>query len=184
MEISTVNFVSGYLENAYGNIGYTHIPTQGNDRLWVHDLLHAILRFSPRTGAGEEATAIYQAVLLNDPTISERRREHKNHSQDVTLEDIRNVIIPGVRKFVTRVAKRYDLPNESKLSDDAITMHYQAALAIKEKFKKFFGCEFGDVPIDRLMEESPATYLKLIDEAKKSICQEADHDSNEKTIRF
>lgn len=142
-----------------------YVPPKDNNRLWVHDLLHAILGTSTQSAVGEEITSIYQAVLLRDDCVDLRNKVHQDYRRDVTFDVVQNSILPGVRTFVASLGRRYGFETKSSLSVEAAATHFERAQILRVVMMREFGHrEFGAVPIAELKAMPISIYQRLIKE--------------------
>jgi hypothetical protein len=146
-----------------------------NDRLFVHDLLHAILNASFRSLVGEETTSIYQAVLLRDDRVKVTSQQHMDHGQNITLECIQEKVLPGVRDFLRHLGERHGFVPTLSLEQEEVVRHFEAAERLHHAFIRVFGRSFGDIPVKELKEIPTEIYLGLVAETKGPSLRSTSH---------
>jgi hypothetical protein len=132
-----------------------HVPSEKSDRLWVHDMIHAVLGTSITSGKGELETAIYQAVLLRDHSCSTQLKKHCDANHVVSENVIEERVLSGLQKFLEDLGKRNGFTPKAMLSAEEIRDHYYTALALRTILEKKFtsdglGSKLGEVSIETL----------------------------------
>src|SRR5262245_13971879 len=113
----------------YMNVGNVDafFDTSNKPRLWGHDFLHTMLQSPPDTGAGEERVAIYQAVLLAHSLVTTRNLPWKDMGEEVTLDDVKRRVMPGIQKAHQRIMREHHLEQDPQLSDEEVVEHFRKA---------------------------------------------------------
>lgn len=131
-------------------------------RVFIHDLIHLITGESARSSRGEEAVAIYQAVLMKDIKVSTKVNlaDSQNLEEKAPkLMDVYSKTIPQIRKFIGNYNvrnKRVIIPR--KLNDKEILNTFGRAMALRDYIKEAFGKPFHRIPLEDL-EQAPMSEL-------------------------
>lgn len=165
------NFVAEYHSHTRSDIPY--IPNEGNDRLWVHDMLHSVLDLSVNNGHGELVVGIYQAVLLRDNSCETGTKEHCDHSHIVTESSLKRQVILGLNGFMRMLGNKRGFTPKTSLSDEEIREHYYTALAFRQLLEaklqeNNLGSRLGNVPVDTLKKMSPEFFTEAATRARET----------------
>ncbi len=150
-----------------------YIPSEGNDRLWVHDMLHTILGTSVNNGRGELITGIYQAVLLRDNSCGTREKRHYDHDDVVTEGSLRKEVVTGLNGFMQNLGQKRGFTPKTRLSDENIREHYYKAIALRHLLEKKLqdhglGDRLGDVPAASLKKMHPSFFTEAVAQAEQT----------------
>lgn len=143
------------------NGGFLDNSTKG--RLFGHDFLHTVLDTKLYTRRAEEIVAIYQAVLLGDPEVDRRKKTWRDEGQHITLEDVHNVVMPGVRQFIAQITGQEGMSRPA-LPESEIAEHYAKAGVLRERFHAQFGRNLGDISIRALRAMPFEPFRTLVQE--------------------
>lgn len=139
-----------------------YVNTWHRDRLWFHDVLHALLNLQPTSARNEEAVSIYQAVLLRSPLVTRRHIPFADGGQEITLSDINTIVIPGVKEFLNYLANRYGHRIKTALNEREIAGHYNSAVILSTLVLREFGQHLGQLPIDEIRRIPPSHLRNLV----------------------
>ena len=137
---------------------------EGKERLWVHDMIHAIIPANALSTRGEECAAIFQAVLLNEKSISKKCNPHGDGAEKVTFEHVLTQIIPELHeKHLRPLAKAGNFRLPTPMSPKEMKDIFTAATALTHSIKKEFGKNLGEFSVEKL-KQLPAHRLTLLAE--------------------
>lgn len=161
-------FVNEFLESYVAHfIPISREDGRFNNRLWVHDLIHAVLSENGASSRSEEIVAIYQAVLLKDLSVDVKINEHKCWDDTVTFDDIKNKIIPELHEnFLIPLGRRHHFTPLRQLDEKDMKEFFDKA-TILSKFieSKFEGRSLGDIGVEELLEMDSNLLVSLHEKA-------------------
>lgn len=138
-----------------------HVEAGENERLWIHDFLHAFLDIPPMGTRREEALSIYQAVLLRDDRVNQKLKTYAGSQKNVTLLDVFTKIMPGMRDHLTHQGSKLGFKPSRHIADIEVELHYYRALAISAAIKDAYGRHLGEMPIDWIKQQSVRNWLSV-----------------------
>ena len=135
--------------------GNGHVNNEGNDRLQMHDALHTLLD-CPETYKNEFIVAVYQSVLMDSPYVGVGKNNLAQLDvENVSFDDIRNIVFPGVEQFLELVEERFciHVDRSEQLSGEEAAQHYNFALELKDALRDKFGRALRDVPVKEFLSQ-------------------------------
>jgi hypothetical protein len=110
-----------------------YFAPEKQDRIWVHDALHASLNLGPKY-RDEQIIAIYQFVLLNSLHVSRKKGIFTPKEAPVTLDDIKTHILPKIDKFIKSLATQFGFKSnpKNKLNDQEVELYFERARVLSK----------------------------------------------------
>ncbi len=145
-----------------------YLSNNGNDRLWVHDMLHSVLDLPSKSIRGEESMSIYHAVLLHEPNFSVRGGTHLRESADVTLERVKSEIVPAARQFINNFRiKAGREPKPGVLTEKELEDLFAHAQAVDGVVTRYYGQHLNRTPMYDIRNTSPASWEEIVSTANR-----------------
>lgn len=127
--------------------GYS-VPAD-DSRTWIHDILHSRLGLNG-TARNELIVGIFQAVLLRTTNVSSHHGPLKDGGTNLTLQDIKDKVIPAIRDFNQELAEKHGWDIASDISEEEIVSTFHRANVLRRLILRKYGCNFGEMPVQNI----------------------------------